>query len=319
MNNMSKTQETERNKYQSILVIKLGALGDFMQAMGAFKAVRSEHLTAKITLLTTKPFEGLANDCGYFDHVQIDERPKWWQFKKLAYLRTFLNTAGHDGAPFERVYDMQNNDRSKGYHKLTARKTEWVGTAMGASHQDPASKDARRDTMSHGGLRNIEIDQLEWMKGDITALNLPEKFVIIVSGCAPTRPEKRWVTERYIELCEYIADLGYIPVLIGTDAEKEITSEIASGCTRTVNLTGKTKLYDIAELGRKATAAIGNDTGPMHILGPIGCPLAVMYPGSSNAVRYKPLGKHVHTLQKEHMNDITLDDSKELLSRILEH
>ena len=41
-----------------VLVIKLGALGDFLQALGPFAAIRHHHKEAKITLLTTAPFPG---------------------------------------------------------------------------------------------------------------------------------------------------------------------------------------------------------------------------------------------------------------------
>ncbi|SVC64277.1 uncharacterized protein METZ01_LOCUS317131, partial [marine metagenome] len=49
-----------------ILVIKLGALGDFIQACGPFKAIREHHSGAKITLLTTKPFASIAVASNYF-------------------------------------------------------------------------------------------------------------------------------------------------------------------------------------------------------------------------------------------------------------
>ena len=40
---------------KEVLVIKLSALGDFVLALGAMKAVREFHPSARITLLTT-PF-----------------------------------------------------------------------------------------------------------------------------------------------------------------------------------------------------------------------------------------------------------------------
>ena len=43
-----------------ILIIKLGALGDFAQAFGPFAAIRAHHPAAEITLLTTPPFAPLA-------------------------------------------------------------------------------------------------------------------------------------------------------------------------------------------------------------------------------------------------------------------
>ena len=61
---------------QKILVIKLGALGDFIQALGPMAAIREHHKNAHITLLTTKGFQGFAEECGYFDDDIIDKRPK---------------------------------------------------------------------------------------------------------------------------------------------------------------------------------------------------------------------------------------------------
>ena len=60
---------------EKILVIKLGALGDFIQALGPMAAIRKHHPDAHITILTTKPFENFAKDCGYFDEIWLDERP----------------------------------------------------------------------------------------------------------------------------------------------------------------------------------------------------------------------------------------------------
>ncbi len=49
---------------EKILVIKLGALGDFIQAMGPMAAIRRHHPDADITLLTTEPFEKIVLSSG---------------------------------------------------------------------------------------------------------------------------------------------------------------------------------------------------------------------------------------------------------------
>lgn len=318
-------QNKPLSAYNSILVIKLGALGDVMQAMGAFKRVRDVHPNAHITLMTTKNFKKIAEDCGYFDDVYIDHRPKWHDIGGLISLSRFIK-CGLDGQGFERVYDMQNNDRTKLYFRFLPKGCEWVGTAKAASHHDPASKKARREghifdrlreTLSYGGVTDIGIDTLGWMEGDISALSLKQPFVIIVPGCAPTRPEKRWITEHYIDIANRLSAQGVQPVIIGTQAEKNVTSAIAEHCEKALNVTGKTDLYQIASLARRARACIGNDTGPMHIIGPVGCPCVILYPGSSNAVRYRALGKTITTIQKEHMSDISADEAFNALKEYL--
>ena len=60
-----------------VLVIKLAALGDFVQAFGPFAAIRAHHPDAAITLLTTPPYAALARRSPWFDEVWTDGRPSW--------------------------------------------------------------------------------------------------------------------------------------------------------------------------------------------------------------------------------------------------
>ena len=62
---------------QRILVIKLSALGDFVQATGPMKAIRTAHPGARITLLTTAPYVAMGQATGWFDEVWSDGRPDW--------------------------------------------------------------------------------------------------------------------------------------------------------------------------------------------------------------------------------------------------
>ena len=125
---------TETNK-QNILVIKLGALGDFVQALGPMQAIKKHHPDAQITLLTTKPFKNFGKECGYFDQVILDERPKLFNPIGWLKLRKILNDLN-----ISRVYDLQNNDRTNLYFKLFSPKPEWVGIAKGASHRNTSKK-----------------------------------------------------------------------------------------------------------------------------------------------------------------------------------
>ena len=99
-----------------ILVIKLGALGDFVQAMGPAAAIRAHHPGDEITLLTTAPYAELGRAAPYFDWVLIDQRPRvfdlagWWRLRRML----------REGR-FERVYDLQTSDRSSFYHRLMGR------------------------------------------------------------------------------------------------------------------------------------------------------------------------------------------------------
>ena len=59
-----------------VLVIQLGGLADFVQALAAAKAIRDAHIGAHITLLTTELTSALAEKAPYFDKVEADGKPK---------------------------------------------------------------------------------------------------------------------------------------------------------------------------------------------------------------------------------------------------
>ncbi len=295
-----------------ILVIKLGALGDFIQALGPMAAIRAHHPDAYITLLTTAPFENFAKECGYCDDIWIDEKPKLLNLKKWQAMKSDLNAAG-----FTRIYDLQNSDRTGFYFKLLRKKNrpEWVGIAKGASHRNLSKDrtaghafDGHVQTLKLAGIEKVDIDDLSWMKADISAFPTSEQYVLIVPGCAPSRPEKRWPSEKYGRLSKLIFSLGYRPVILGTHPEKPLADQIIKICPQALDLTGQTSLHQIASLARNAAGAIGNDTGPMHLIAATGCPALVLFSNSSNPQKHLPKGKNVRYLQKDKIEDIMSEE-----------
>lgn len=297
---------------KKILIIKLSALGDFVIALGAMKAIRSHHPDAKITLLTTNPYKALAQQSGYFNDIWIDNRPKvynlphWFKFKKQI-----------NDAKFDRVYDLQNNDRTSIYFNLFSPKPEWVGATRGASHYyDGLDRtaglplDGLKLTLKAADIENVSVDPMDWMNDDTARFNLPDKYALIVSGAAPSRPEKRWPAEKYAEFCKVIHDQGITPVLIGTESEKEITAIISKAVPAAVNLAGQTNLFDLVPLARNAQFAVGNDTGPMHMIAPTGCKSLVLFSHASKPTRNAPMGDNVAIIQVENWDDLSVNDVK---------
>ena len=291
-----------------ILVIKLGALGDFIQALGPMAAIRRAHPDDRLTLLTTRPFSTLGRDCGYFDDIMIDNRPRWLDLRGWLALRKALNVRA-----FRRVYDLQNNDRTGLYHKLFSPRPEWVGVAEGASHRNASPlRNAGKafgghvQTLALAGIHDVTIDTLGWMR-PAQDFALPPRSVLLVPGGAPQHPQKRWPAQNYAALASRLIEHEYTPVLIGGAAEAGVTKTIADGAPGTRDLTGRTELYDIAALARIAAGAIGNDTGPMHLIAPTGCKSLVLFSGASLPHRHAPLGDHVTTLQTENLSDLSVE------------
>lgn len=291
---------------QNILVIKLGALGDFIQALGPMAAIRNYHKDDHITLLTTKPYELIGQKCPYFNEIIVDKKPSWFDIPGWMNLRHLLNEK-----KFWRVYDLQNNDRTGFYFRLFSKRPEWVGIAKGASHQNTSpvrtsghAFTGHKQTLSLAGIDHVEIDNLSWMKGSKDLSDFKKPYVLIVPGGSPQHPEKRWPAQLYSELCNKLLSKNITPVLLGGKSEADVIAEIKRNAPGCVDLTSQTDLFDIAALARNAIASIGNDTGPMHLIGPTGCRTIVLFSNKSNPVRHAPLGANIHTLQKENLADL---------------
>jgi ADP-heptose:LPS heptosyltransferase len=297
----------------NILVIKHGAFGDFVQALGVMRAIRVFHKSDKITLLTTRPFVKLAEASGYFDNVVVDLRPRWFQIFKWMALKTFLNEG-----KFTRVYDLQNSERTGLYLGLFQTRPQWNGIAFSASHRiaDDAGRksmhvfDALRAQAAMAGIVKITHDDLSWLQSDNFTLKLPRPYVLIAAGCSPQHANKRWPVERYIDVCQWLAAQSMTPVLLGTSDDADVNNVIAAACLQAVNLTNQTAITDIPALARLARAALGNDTGPIQMIGPTGCKTLALYPGFSNPKRHGPLGANVVIVQGDTMDAISTDEVK---------
>ncbi|HXA70688.1 MAG TPA: glycosyltransferase family 9 protein, partial [Stellaceae bacterium] len=258
-----------------ILVIKLGALGDIVQALGPAAAIRRHHPGAEIVLLTTAPFADFLRAAPYFDTVWIDERPGPLDLPRLWRLRRRLREAA-----FSRVYDLQTSARSNWYFRLLgSRRPEWSGIAWGCSHphNDPArdamhTLDRQADQLRAAGILDVPPPDLSWVRADLERFRLPERFVVLVPGGAPHRPEKRWPIERYVALAGLLASRGAVPVVVGGGAERGLGAAIRAVCPAARDIAGETDLAELAALGRRALWAVGNDTGPMHVLVAAGAP-----------------------------------------------
>ena len=295
-----------------ILVIKLSALGDFVLAMAAFKAIRAHHANARITLLTTAPYADLARASGYFDEVWIDSRPSIARIGDWLALGRKLRGGG-----FARVYDLQTSDRSATYFRLFGwrQRPEWSGVARGCSHPhvNPQrltmhSLDRVVDQLAVAGVAAVPEIDLSWAVGDAARFGLAGRYALLAPGGSAHRPEKRWPAVRYAALAQDLAGRDIRPVLLGGPAEAAVLDAIAADCPKALNLCGESSFEDIIALARGAALAVGNDTGPMHLIGPADCPSLVLYSNASNPARTVPRGAAVDILQRPSLDDLTLAD-----------
>ncbi len=295
----------------NLLVIKLGALGDFVQALGPLQAIRRHHPEARITLLTTSLYVPLAEASGYVDAVWVDDRPPALALGRHWAFRRKLIDAG-----FSRVYDLQTSDRSGWYFRLmTGAQPEWSGIAGGCSHPhaNPArdhmhTVDRQAEQLAAAGIASVPAPDLTWFDAPIGALGVSGRFVLLAPGGAAHRPAKRWPEDRYAVLARRLATQGLQPVIVGGPEDEAAAGAIQRECPDVHSLIGRTSLLELGGLARRAVAAVGNDTGPMHIAAAVGCRSVVLFSNASDPALCAQRGRDVTILRRPSLDGLHVDE-----------
>jgi ADP-heptose:LPS heptosyltransferase len=292
---------------ENVLVVKLGAFGNIILSLAAFAAIRQHHAGARISVLTSRTYADWLRTFPYFDEVLVDPRPRWWDLPALRRLGRTLA----DGR-FGRVYDLQTSARSSRYFHLFPVKYRpaWSGIAFGCALPD---RDPRRNVLhdterQQGQLRQAGISvfppaDLSWCRGDVARFGLPADFALLVPGSSPDRLGKRWPAARYQALAERLAERGITPVVVGSAPEKGLAAEIPAA----IDLIGQTSFGDLADLARAARFAVGNDTGPMHLIATAGCAVITLFSKDSNPSQCAPRGRWARILQRPDLADLPVE------------
>ena len=293
-----------------VLVLKLGALGNVILSLGPLAAIRRHHSTDHISLLTTRPWAEWLAASPYFDQVLIDERPHWWDLGGWSHLRRQLIT-GH----FDRIYDLQTSSRSSRYFHLFPRhaRPEWSGIALGCSHpdRDPDRNhlhdiDRQFAQLRAAGVTETSPADLSWTGADLARFALPARFALLVPGSSAHRPIKRWPARHYADLAGALLTRGITPVILGTGDESVLAREICAAMPHAIDLTNRTDLPELASLARAASLAVGNDTGPMHLIAAAGCPSVVLFSRDSDPALTAPRGPSVTVLYRSDLAELDL-------------
>ena len=308
----------------NILVIKHGAFGDIILAGAAMEAIRNHHKDDCIICITTEKFEKLLKFSPWFNFVFVDPKPKWNNFKDWNLLRIFFNKY-----KFKKIYDLQTSNRSNLYFFLffLHKKSDWSGIALGCKYRHNNIKrkimhtiERQKDQLKIAGIEYNYYPDWSWLLENYQNKSiLPKnKFAILVTGAAIHRKSKRWSQKNYAKLIFLLSQIGIQSVLLGGKEEiKNIDNIIKlsdnSLKIKPINYAGKTEFKDIVFLSSKSEYAIGNDTGPMHLIASCGCKTIVLFGSASNPDLCAPKGKNVSILRNKMIDYIEVDKVMRLL------
>ncbi len=307
---------------ENILVIKHGALGDFLFASGGLRAVRALHPKAHIALITEGFLKGFTESMGIFDEVIVDSRGYdmrvWWRIIK----KTIADRK------WDAIYDFQNNNRTLcRYYPLallaTKNQLRWGhGTRKGFVFRTNTPKLPYLPWFwwnEKASFKSLPID-LTMCHGPGEHFDeLPEKYALIIPGCSAGNEQKRWPPEKFREITNYLGERGLKSVVIGTKAEAQEVEVVCHGNPNTINFLGKSAIADLPDLARRATLVIGGDTGPSHFAHMANAQTILLFTGydyNRSAFKTKP---NVVCLHREKIVNIPIEEVTDAIRKVLEH
>jgi heptosyltransferase II len=113
-----------------------------------------------------------------------------------------------------------------------------------------------------------------------------------------TWPTKRWLADRFSEVCRRLKAAGLTPVLVGAKQDIELCRKIAAE-SGALDLCGKTTLAELVALSHKLSLFITNDSGPMHVATACGVPTLAIFGPTTRELGFFPYGAGHRVIEHE--------------------
>ena len=316
---------TDRRAPRSILVLRFGAIGDFVVALPALHLLRKHYPGAKIVLLTASSLNrhwrhrvtvrgGAIIADGLFDEKIVLRGPDLNNWRQLAETRRRIRRWDPDicvflpfsGEPFRsRLMKML------GLRFLGCRKNLY-------GYHAASSLGIFRQAQYEAGVHDHQVTAALKAVGELGIKDDEIRFDIQVS-CEDVRLVDQWWTqhglhqgEAPIAICpsskekvkcwpvDHFEELGLqllevpsvrIVLVGGTEDQPSANLLVDAWGERAVSFVGKTSLLQTAEILRRCKLFIGVDSGPAHLAAAMGRPVVGIFASVVFPVLWKPWGK----------------------------
>ncbi len=252
------------NRFNKILIIKHGSLGDIVFSLEAMYSIRKHYLGAEISLLTESSFQKFLNKSKYFDKIIFDNRNGLIDSFKV--IRNLMKQN------FDLVIDLQNSKRSNIYNFFLKYFNRAIinGNRFNSDYRyiiKPKGEESPKTGLINQikllGV-NLSTDDYKWMKTDIK-INNYQNIILVIPSASISGTHKKWPINKYADLCKKLENIGKSICLVGTENDRKVTKIISNKCKNIIDLTGISPPEVIFSVACISKLIITNDTGPGHI------------------------------------------------------
>jgi lipopolysaccharide heptosyltransferase II len=293
-----------------VLVIKIAAIGDFLMATPALRALKAEGSVASVTLLAGASIAAAAQRNPHLDKVYYldDARlfkgcflARLWEVLRISWrLRREKFDLGfnfHRDWRFNIILFLAGCKKRIGFSR---QRGSWL------LHEGIVVEGTKHHIFHYCGLLQVlGIQCLDFkMEFPLAAHELaaaaakflePEKvrdYVVLAPGGAANVKEemdsRRWGAENYAVLAGLLIGQGRRVVLVGGPGDRPIAAAIVRAQPAVLDLCGRTDLAEAAAIMTNARLVVCNDSGLMHLADAVGTRIIAIF-GPTHPDEKKPL------------------------------
>lgn len=244
------------------LWVRFYLFGDVLQALADAQLIKDKFPDIKLDFMTKAEYVDVVRAQPYIDDVIVGEKSPNSVLKQTAKLLR------------ERKYDWIAST-FKGAHMAVLSWLGHVPNRLGDSHYLPFLQTA--NIYNWAESLNIQLrsrtqkaiyataEAQQFAKEILKPLDGQKKLFCVIGA---STPEKMWPTEYWIELLKPLAEEGWSFVINGYgEREEAVANQIAENLPKeaALNLVGKLNYVNMIGVVSECQAAIGNDTGPLHM------------------------------------------------------
>ncbi len=271
----------------SLLVVRLGSLGDLVHTLPAVAALRRAFPAANIDWLVDAPHRDFLSLVPVVSSlVVLKERgAKGW----LAARRELRSKQYHLAIDFQGLaqifragVDVRRASRGR-FRSSVAARAAGLALLFGTGPRGSEALTWCRRTCSSRAALGATGDALEFPISPVTSDTVatflgvaPAQYALVNPGAA--WPNKRWPPDRFGEIARLLRDRhGLAAVVLWGPGEEALAHAVVDASDGAASVAPPTGLHDLIALARGARLVVSGDTGPLHIAAAVGVPAVALF------------------------------------------
>jgi ADP-heptose:LPS heptosyltransferase len=289
---------------QKIVVLRASRIGDFINTIPAFHAIKAHLPGSQLTVITLPMLFDLAARCQAIDRVEAFPGYPGLADQLFAPRQTLDFFSRMQAEEFDFALQMQGSGVNSNPFVLM------LAARFTAGFIRPGDRPGRLDAALPLPVRGFEVERMlalttflgippsdpvpsinrkpgDGVVSDKFLAGLPQPFI----GLHPSARDRtrQWPLERFVEVAGQLRHrFGGTVIILGEERDRSpITAVIEKSGIQFLNLTGQTALDELISVISRLSILITNDTGPAHIAYALRIPAVVIF-GAGDPTRNGP-------------------------------